>query len=85
MHDVSVLLCCYCRREDRAACILSYAVQDMLQCCQSQSGWCVDGIQCEGWVGEYRLLSGVQQSDGLREEAVSCSAGSGPDAAVSSA
>ncbi len=36
-------------------------------------------------MGEYRLLSGVPQSDGLREEAVSCSAGSGPDAAVSSA
>ncbi len=27
------------------------------------------------------LLSGVQQSDGLREEAISRSAGSGPDAA----
>ncbi len=31
------------------------------------------------------LLSGVQQSDGLREEAISRSAGSGPDAAVPSA
>ncbi len=31
------------------------------------------------------LLSGVQQSDGLLEEAVSRSAGSGPDAAVPSA
>ncbi len=31
------------------------------------------------------LLSGVQQSDGLREEAYSRSAGSGPDAAVPSA
>ncbi len=38
-----------------------------------------------GWVGEYHLLSGVQQSDGLREEAVLRSAGSGPDAAVPSA
>ncbi len=36
-------------------------------------------------MGEYRLLSGVQQSDGLREEAVSCSAGSGPDAVIPSA
>ncbi len=43
----------------------------------------VDGIQCKGWVGEYRLLSGVQQSDGLREKAVSRSAG--PDAAIPSA
>ncbi len=41
-----------------------------------------DGIQCKGWVGMYSLLSGVQQSDGQREEAVSLSAGSGPDAAV---
>ncbi len=32
-----------------------------------------------GWVGECSLLSGVQQSDGLREEAVSRSAGSGPE------
>ncbi len=31
------------------------------------------------------LLSGVQQCDGLREEAISRSAGSGPDAAVPSA
>ncbi len=30
------------------------------------------------------LLSGVQQSDGLREETISLSAGSGPDAAVPS-
>ncbi len=36
-------------------------------------------------MGEYSLLSGVQQSDGLREEAVLCSAGSGPDVAVLSA
>ncbi len=36
-------------------------------------------------MGKYRLLSGVQQSDGLREEAVSHSAGSGRDAAVPSA
>ncbi len=36
-------------------------------------------------MGECSLLSEVQQSDGLREEAVSCSAGSGPDAAVPSA
>ncbi len=48
----------------------------MLQYCQSQCVWCIDGIQFEGWVGE---------SDGLREEAVSCYAGSGPDAAVPSA
>ncbi len=33
-------------------------------------------------MGEYCLLSGVQQSDGLREKAVSRSAGSGPGAAV---
>ncbi len=37
-----------------------------------------------GWV-ECSLLSGVQQSDDLREEAVLRSAGSGPDAAVPSA
>ncbi len=73
---------CYCRREDVAACVLCYAVRDMLQCCQSQCVWCVDGIQCEGWLGEYHLLSGVQHSDGLREEAVSRSAGLRPDAAV---
>ncbi len=36
-------------------------------------------------MGECSLLSGVQQSDGLREEAVSCSAGSGRDAVVPSA
>ncbi len=36
-------------------------------------------------MGEYSLLSGVQQSDGLREEAVSRSAGLGPDVAVPSA
>ncbi len=35
------------------------------------------------WVGVYRLLSGVQQSDGLREEGVLCSAG--PDAAGTAA
>ncbi len=58
VHAVSVVLCCSCRREDGAACVLSYAVQDMLQCCQCV--WCVDEIQCEGWVGEYSLLSGVQ-------------------------
>ncbi len=34
-------------------------------------------------MGECSLLSGVQQSDG--HEAVSCFAGSGPDAAVPSA
>ncbi len=38
-----------------------------------------------GWAGECSLLSGVQQSDGLQEEAVSRSAGSGPDAVVPSA
>ncbi len=48
----------------------------------SQCVWCVDEIQCYGW-GGYSLLSEVQQSDGLRDEAVSCSAGS--DAAVPSA
>ncbi len=80
-----VLLCCYGRREDGAACVLCSAVQDMLQCCQSQCGWCVDEIQCEGWVGECSLLSGVQQSDALREEEVLRSAGSGPDGAVPSA
>ncbi len=31
---------------------------------------------------EYHLLSGVQQSDGLREEAASRSAGSGPDGPI---
>ncbi len=36
-------------------------------------------------MGGCRLLSGVQQSDGLREEAVLRSVGSGPDAAVPSA
>ncbi len=36
-------------------------------------------------MGEYRLLSEVQQSDGLREEAASHSAGSGSDAVVPSA
>ncbi len=35
-----------------------------------------------GWVCECSLLSGVQQSDGLLEGAVSHSAGSGPDAVV---
>ncbi len=52
--------------------------------CSNGPRQCVDGIQCEGYVGEYRLLSGVQQSDGLREETVLRSAGSGPDAAVPS-
>ncbi len=76
-----ILLVFYCivREEEKME---LHAVQDMLQYCQC--GWCVDGIQCEGWVGEYRLLSGVQLSDGLREEAVSCSAGSGPDTVVPS-
>ncbi len=55
----------------------------MLQCCQSQCGRCVDEIQCEGWVGECSLLSGVQQSDALREDLRS--AGSGPDGGVPSA
>ncbi len=36
-------------------------------------------------MGGCSLLSGVQQSDGLREEAVLRSVGSGPDAAVPSA
>ncbi len=36
-------------------------------------------------MGECSLLSGVQQSDALREEEVLRSAGSGPDGAVPSA
>ncbi len=40
---------------------------------------------CRALVGGCSLLSGVQQSDGLREEAVLRSVGSGPDAAVPSA
>ncbi len=56
---------CSGRREDGAARVLCFAVRDMLQYCRSQCVWCVEGIQCEGYVGEYRLLSGVQQSDVL--------------------
>ncbi len=48
----------------------------------SESVWLVCRLN-PVWVGECSLLSGVQQSDGLREEAVSHSAG--PDAAVPSA
>ncbi len=76
---------CVVSAEEKMELHVFYAVQDMLQCCQSQCDWCVDEIQCEGWVDECSLLSGVQQSDGLREEAVSRSAGSCSDAAVPSA
>ncbi len=64
-----------------------------MQCktCYSAVRVSVAGVQMESsvrgrgrWVSII-LLSGVQQSDGLLEEAVSRSAGSGPDAAVPSA
>ncbi len=59
-----------------------YAVQDMLQWVRVSVSGGVDGIQGEGWVREYRLLSEFSSMMACEKKLSQCSAGSGPDAAA---
>ncbi len=47
IHDLLLVFYCVFSAEEKME---LHAVQEMLQCCQSQCGWCVDEIQWGGRV-----------------------------------